>query len=167
MTPIGLVFHLIVAPLVGFLFFLGPNPISWSAKKQPTVACSSIEAKYHCLAHTTAEVIWLCSLLHDLHIHLSTIPVIWCDNVSAISLSFNLVFCTRTKHIKIDYHVVREKVAHKQLKVRFISTLDQVSDIFTKGLHSTSVCDLQAKLCIHPRPHQLEGGGDREYARPI
>lgn len=142
----------------GFCVFLGPNPISWSAKKQSTMAHSSTEAEYRCLAHTAAEVTWLCSLLCDLHIPLSTILVIWCDNVSAISMAFNPVFHARTKHIEIDYHFVREKVAHKQLEVRFISTLDQEADIFTKGLHSTRARDLQAKLCVRPRPHQLEGG---------
>ena len=140
----------------GFCIFLGPNPISW--KKQPTVARSSTEAEYRYLSHIAAEVTWLCSLLCDLHIPLSTIPVIWCDNVSAISLAFNPVFHARTKHIEIDYHFVCEKVAHKLLDVRFLSTLDQVADIFNKGLHSARVRDLQAKLCVQPCPHQLEGG---------
>lgn len=142
----------------GFGVFLGPNPISWSSKKQSTVARSSTEAEYRCLAQTAAEVTWLCSLLRDLHIPLSSIPLIWCDNVSAISLAFNPVFHARTKHIEIDYHFAHEKVAQKQLEVRFISTLDQVADIFLKGLHSSRVRDLQAKLLIRPRSHQLEGG---------
>ena len=132
---------------------MGPNQISWSAKKQPIVARSSSEAEYHCLAHTTTGVTWLCSLLHDLHISLSTILVIWCDNVSEISMAFNPVFHAWTKHIEMDYHFVLEKVAHKQHEVWFISTLDQVADIFTKGLHLTRVRDLQAKLCVQARPH--------------
>ena len=142
----------------GFCVFLGPNPMSWSSKKQPTVARSSTEAEYRCLAQTAAEVTWLCSLLRDLHIPLSSIPLIWCDNVSAISLTFNPVFHAQTKHIEIDYHFVREKVTQKQLEVRFISTLDQLVDIFTKGLHAGRVRDLQAKLRVRPRPHQLERG---------
>lgn len=91
---------------------------------------SSTEAEYRCLVQTAAEVTWLCSLLHDLHVPLSSIPLIWCDNVSAISLAFNPVFHAQTKHIEIDYHFVRKKVAQKQLDVRFISTLDQVADIY-------------------------------------
>lgn len=59
---------------------------------------------------------------------------------------------------EIDYHFVREKVAHKQIDVRFIFTLDQVADIFTKGLASNRVRDLQTKLRVQQRPHQLEGG---------
>lgn len=79
---------------------------------------------------------------------MSKIPLIWCDNISAISLAFNLIFHARIKYIGIDYHIVREKVAHKQLDVLFISTLDQVVDIFTKGLSSNCVHDLQANLCF-------------------
>lgn len=67
----------------GFCVFLGLNPISWCAKKQNTVAHSSIDPKYRCVAHTTAELTWLCSLFCDLHIPLSTVHLIWCDNVSA------------------------------------------------------------------------------------
>ena len=150
----------------GFCIFLGPNPISRSSKKQYTVARSPTEAEYRCLAHTAIEVTWLCYFLRDLHIPLSTILVIWCDNVSAISLAFNPVFHARTKHIEIDYDLVCEKVAHKQLEVRFISTLDQVVDIFTKGLHSSRVCDLQAKLCVRPCTLQLEGGVIKDSLGP-
>ncbi|XXG40079.1 hypothetical protein AAC387_Pa01g0881 [Persea americana] len=130
----------------GFCVFLKPNSVSWSSKKHTTVAQSSTKAEYCCLAR---------SLLRDLYILLSSIPLIWCDNVHAISLAFNLVFHAWTKHIEIDYHFVCEKVTQKQLEVRFVSTLDQVAHIVTKGLHSGCVCDLQAKLHVQPRPHQL------------
>ena len=141
----------------GYFAFLGPNPISWSAKKQNIVARSSIEAEYRCLAHTVAELTWLCFLLRDLHIPLSEIPLIWCDNVSAISLAFNPVFHARTKHDEFDYHFVREKVACKQLDVRFVSSIDQIADIFTKGLSSKRLQNLQAKLCIRECPLSLMG----------
>ncbi|RWR73428.1 hypothetical protein CKAN_00170600 [Cinnamomum micranthum f. kanehirae] len=141
----------------GYCVFLGPNPISWSAKKQNTVACSSTEAEYRCLTHIAAEITWLCFLLRDLHIPLSEIPLIWCDNVSAISLAFNHVFHARTKHVELDYHFVHEKVACKQLDVRFVSSIDQIADIFTKGLSSRRVQHLQSKLCIYDCPLSLRG----------
>ncbi|XP_028098424.1 uncharacterized protein LOC114298117 [Camellia sinensis] len=117
----------------GFCVFLGPNLVSWSTKKQPTVARSSTEAEYRALAHTAAELSWLGMLLSNLH-YFSSSPTLWCDNISAISLSSNLVFHARTKHIEVDYHYVRERVAAKQLTICHIPTSDQVADIFTNPL---------------------------------
>lgn len=56
----------------GYCVYFGPNPITWCAKKQTTVARSSTEAKYHCLAHTAVEVSWLCMLLGDLQFFYGT-----------------------------------------------------------------------------------------------
>ena len=118
----------------GFAIFIGPNLISWSARKQATVSRSSTEAEYKSLANATAELIWLESLLGELGVKLSQAPILWCDNLGATYLSANPVFHARTKHIEIDFHFVRERVFKKQLQVRFISTKDQLADGFTKAL---------------------------------
>ena len=76
-------------------------------------------------------------LLRDLGIFLSTPPLLWCDNVSALAIASNPVFHARTKHIEVDYHFVHEKVLRKNLMVKFISSTDQLVDIFTKGLRSS------------------------------
>lgn len=91
--------------------YLGPNLVSWSAKKRVTVARSSIEAEYKALANAAAEVVWLLQLFKDLGIasHLSP-PILWCDNISAISLTTNPVFHARTKHVEVDFHFEREKI---------------------------------------------------------
>lgn len=86
------------------------------------------------MAFIAAKISWLCILLRDLRVYLYQVPLIWFDNLSAISLASNLVLHVRTKHIEIDYHYVHEKVLQKELDVRFITTKDQVADIFTKGL---------------------------------
>ncbi|XP_028095256.1 uncharacterized protein LOC114295243 [Camellia sinensis] len=91
----------------GYCVFLGPNLISWSAKKQPTVSRSFIEAGYRALAQTATELSWIGMLLSDLSISVSA-PTLWCDNMSAISLSNNPMFHARSKHIEVDYHMFRK-----------------------------------------------------------
>ena len=116
----------------GFAIFVGPNLISWSSKKQPTVSRSSTEAEYKALANGAAEAIWVESLLKELGVSQQRVPVLWCDNLGATYLTANPVFHARTKHIEIDFHFVRERVASGALEVRFISSNDQLADVFTK-----------------------------------
>jgi len=113
--------------------FHGDNLISWQSKKQATISRSSTEAEYKALANATAEVIWVQSLLDELGISQSRVRILWCDNIGATYLSANPVLHARTKHIEVDYHFVRERVARKQLEVRIISSDDQVADGFTKA----------------------------------
>ena len=114
--------------------FLGSNVISWSARKQPTVSRSSTEAEYKSMANATAEMIWVEQLLGELGVKLKSRPRLWCDNLGATYLSANPVFHARAKHIEIHFHFVRERIARRQLEVRFIPTKDQVADGFTKAL---------------------------------
>jgi len=116
----------------GFAVFLGANLVSWQAKKQANVSRSSTEAEYKSLANATAEVIWVQSLLDELGVRQSKVPILWCDNIGATYLSATPVFHARTKHIEVDFHFVRERVAQKKLDIRIISTHDQIADGFTK-----------------------------------
>ena len=118
----------------GYAIFFVPNIISWSAYKQATVSRSSTESEYKALANATAEVIWVESLLDELGVKLLQSPCMWCDNLGATYLSANPVFHARAKHIEIDFHFVRERVANKKLEIRFISSRDQVADGLTKAL---------------------------------
>jgi len=104
----------------GYLVFFGPTLISWKSGKQSTIAHSSTEAEYKALADGTAEVIWLQYLLTDLQVPSFSALTIWCDNLGATYLSANPIFHAHTKHIKVDCHFVRDRVAKKEIQILFI-----------------------------------------------
>ncbi|GMP54232.1 hypothetical protein CsSME_00019460 [Camellia sinensis var. sinensis] len=141
----------------GYCIFLGPNLISWSAKKQPTVSRSSIEAEYRSLANTAAEVSWLQQLLKDFLVPPSSIPVLWCDNLSAMALASNPVFHSRSKHIEIDCHFIRERVVSKQILLKYVPTSDQLADLVTTPLSGSHFHYLKDKLMLLPSPISLRG----------
>jgi histone deacetylase 1/2 len=140
----------------GFAVFYGGNLVAWSARKQATVSRSSTEAEYKAVANATAEVIWIEALLKELGVRQQSPPVLWCDSIGATYLSTNPVFHARTKHIEIDFHFVRERVARKLLQVRFVSSKDQLPDIFTKPL-PLSLFD-ECKRNLNMSLVEIEGG---------
>ena len=98
-------------------------------------------------------------LLHDLGIFLPQPPLLWCDNVGALAIASNPVFHAWTKHIRVDYHFIREKVLRRVLLVKFITTHDQLADIFTEGLPSPKFHWLSSKL-MWKFPFRLRGTRD-------
>ena len=140
----------------GFLVYLCHNAITWSAKKQATVSRSSTESEYRALAIASTELCWVCSLLQDLGIYLSDPLILWCDNVSALAIASNPVFHACTKHMEVDFHFVRECVLRKDLVVKFISTVDQLADIFTKSLPTRHFLELRRNLTV--TVPKIEGG---------
>ncbi|PNX69458.1 putative copia-type protein, partial [Trifolium pratense] len=115
----------------GSCIFFGSNLISWGSKKQQLVARSSTEAEYRSMANTTAELLWIQSLLQELQVPFHT-PTLLCDNISAVSLAHNPILHSRTKHIELDIHFVREKVLSKHLNVLHVPASDQLADPLTK-----------------------------------
>jgi hypothetical protein len=150
----------------GYCVYFGSNLISWSAKKQPTVARSSTEAEYRALANTAAELSWLSHLLKDLKVQCPVPYLVWCDNQSAISLASNPVFHARTKHIEIDYHFIREKVLNNQISVCYVPSERQVADIFTKSLPVARFDALKSKLMVFPLM-SLQGDVKQEETRHL
>jgi hypothetical protein len=118
----------------GFAVFHGVNLVSWSARKQPTVSRSSTKSEYKALANATTELVWVQLVLRELGVSQPKAPSLWCDNLGATYLSVNPMFHARTKHIEVDFHFVRKRVAQKALEIRFIQSRDQLADIFMKPL---------------------------------
>jgi len=98
-----------------YISFLGPNPISWTSKKQSVVARSSTEVEYRALANAASETIWLSTLFKELAFPIQDSPLLLCDNLGATHLSFNPVNHSCMKHIQIDLHFVRDLVQQGSL----------------------------------------------------
>jgi len=104
----------------GFCVFLGSSLISWSSKRQTTISRSSAEAEYRAIANAVSECSWLRQLLGELLYKVHTATVAFCDNISSVYMSRNPVHHRRTKHIELDIHFVREKVAIGELRVTHV-----------------------------------------------
>ncbi len=117
-----------------FMFSFGSAAVTWSSKKQPTVGLSSTKAEYMGAAMATCEVAWFRKLLGDLGLHVDRQVVIYCDNLNNNQLARNPMFHARTKHIEVHYHFIREKILAGEIDFIYVSTKDQVADIFTKVL---------------------------------
>lgn len=142
----------------GFCVFLGANLVSWSSKRQHTVSRSSAEVEYRAVANCVAETTWLRQLLQELRCPPHWAAIVYCDNISATYLSSNPVQHQRTKHVEIDLHFVRDRVALGEARVLHVPLGSQYADIFTKGLPSTVFTDFRSSLNIHPGGVLTAGG---------
>jgi hypothetical protein len=91
-------------------------------------------------------------LLTDLQVPSVSAPTIWCDNLGATYLLANPIFHARAKHVEVDYHFIRDWVAKKEIQIHFIPFRDQLADVFTKPLSTTSFNPFRFKLRIDPPP---------------
>ncbi|KAJ9547961.1 hypothetical protein OSB04_020504 [Centaurea solstitialis] len=138
-----------------YLVYLGRNLVSWSSKKQSTIARSSTEAEYRSVAATASELRWVSSLLSELGVGSLTTPVVYCDNNGATKLSSNPVFHSRMKHVAVDYHFIRDQVQSGLLRVSQVSSADQLADLLTKPLPTSQgyvklfVCDFFTQMSAY------------------
>jgi hypothetical protein len=138
--------------------FLGDSLISWSSKRQTTVLRSSAEAEYRGIANVVAECSWIRQLLGELHCFVQGATITYCDNISSVYMACNPVHHRRTKHIELDVHFVRKKVALGEVRVLQISSARQFADIFTKGLPSSLFKDFRDSLCVGSTTTTTDGG---------
>nr|GEW51614.1 retrovirus-related Pol polyprotein from transposon TNT 1-94 [Tanacetum cinerariifolium] len=117
----------------GSLQFLGERLISCSSKRQKSVAISSTEAEYIALSRCCAQILWMRSQLTDYGLGFNKI-LMYCDNKIAIALCYNNVQHSRSKHIDIRYHFIKELVENGVIELYFVNTEYQLADLFTKAL---------------------------------
>nr|GEX93996.1 copia protein [Tanacetum cinerariifolium] len=111
----------------GGVQFLGERLISWSSKRQKSAAISSIKAEYITLSGCCAQILWMRSQLSDYGLGLNKIPI-------AIALCCNNVQHSRSKHINIRYHFIKEQVENAVIELYFVNTEYLLADLFTKAL---------------------------------
>jgi Reverse transcriptase (RNA-dependent DNA polymerase)/gag-polypeptide of LTR copia-type/Integrase core domain/GAG-pre-integrase domain len=120
--------------ITGYVFLLSGGAVSWQAKKQPTVALSSVEAEYMASTQATKEAIWWRTFLKELKVNTSSAILIFSDSQGSIALGKNPEYHARTKHIDIQHHFVREHVSNGTVVFQFITTDDMAADVLTKPL---------------------------------
>jgi hypothetical protein len=127
--------------------FLGRSLVSWALKKQNSVALSTAEAEYIAAGHCCAQLLWMRQTLRDYGYKLSKVPLL-CDNESAIRMADNPVEHSRTKHIDIRYHFLRDHQQRWDIEIAYASAKDQLAGIFSKPLDEKTFTKLRNELNI-------------------
>jgi hypothetical protein len=153
---IGLVVLMIAVRLRGFVFFLAPICCLGVLRNKTRFQNQALKLKTRVWLERVLNLCGFQQLLSEFHVPIVSSLVLWCHNLGATFLASNPVFHTRTKHIEINYHFVRENVATKQLDVRFIFSKDELADLFTKAVSLPRLNYLRNKLILLSLA-QLEG----------
>ena len=128
-------------------FQLGRSLVSWSSKKQNSVALSTAEAEYIAAGACCAQILYMKQTLLDYGVVLEKVPLL-CDNESAVKLANNPVQHSCTKHIDILHHFLRDHVAKNDISLEGVRTKDQLADIFTKPLDEATFYRLRNELNV-------------------
>jgi hypothetical protein len=127
--------------------FLGRSLVSWASKKQNLVALSTAEPEYIVAVHCWAQLLWMRQTLTDYGYKLSKVPLL-CDNESTICMADNPVEHSRTKHIDIQYHFLRDHQQRWDIEIAYVNTKNHLADIFTKPLDEKTFSKLRNELNI-------------------
>ena len=132
-----------------FCFSLGSGVISWCSKKQEIDAQSTTKAEFIAATAAANQAIWLRKILEDLCLKQQESRQIFVDNQTAISISSNPVFHSKTKHFKIKFYFLRETQHEGEVKWIYCKSEDQIADEFTKPLPKIKFEELKTKMGIY------------------
>ena len=139
----------------GYCFYLNNSLISHMSKKQKTIALSTAESETHAAVQATKEAIWLRNLLEELSFKQEQPTVIYCDNQAAIALSRNPEYHSRSKHVDIQYHFLRQHVDLQTVDLKFVESDEMAADGLTKSLsrykHDRFIEFMQGKRINNPQ----------------
>ncbi|WVZ79983.1 hypothetical protein U9M48_027503 [Paspalum notatum var. saurae] len=113
--------------------FLGTSLVSWSSRKQASVALSTTEAEYVAAASCCSQLLWMKATLSDFGLRFGRIPLL-VDSTSAISVAKNPVLHSRTKHIDVRFHFLRDRYEKGDIDLIHVVSANQLADIFSKPL---------------------------------
>lgn len=137
--------------VTGYIFLLQGGSISWNSRRQATVALSTTEAEYMALSTCVQEALWLRQFQEDFWPQLKNKPLtIYSDNQSSIKLSGSDGYHSRTKHIDVRHHFVRDKVIGGLIEVQYIQTDQMVADALTKATSFSKLhfCSSMMGICL-------------------
>jgi hypothetical protein len=120
--------------VTGFILYLMNVPVCWQSKSQKGVALSNTEAEYVVMSEAVKEVTFMYYLLRDIVIEVELPIIVKTDNVGAMFMAQNSSSSVRTRHVDTRYHFVRENLDNGIIKIEFIKSVENQSDIFTKNV---------------------------------
>jgi hypothetical protein len=132
---------------LGTCQFLGFALVSWSSRKQSSVAQSTTEAEYVAVASCCSQLLWITYTLNDFGEECSHVPLV-CDSTSAISVAKNPVLHSRTKHIEVRCHFLRDNVEKGNIDLIHVPTEKQLAVILTKPLDQATFARLRGELRV-------------------
>jgi len=118
----------------GYVFIMAGGPVTWSSKRQATVALSTVEAEYVAMSRCAQQMVWMHSWLSEAKVNYLKPGLIRGDNRGAIALTKNTKEHSKVKHIDIRHHYIRELLQSNIITVEEVSSANNLADLFTKSL---------------------------------
>ena len=132
--------------------FLRGRLVSWSSRKQICVSLSTAKAEFVATASCCSQVLWMKTQLLDYGYRMLRIPI-YCYSESAIAISHNPIQHSKTKHIELRYHFIKDHILKGNIELIFVPTHEEIADVFTKALDSTKLnVFLQMLGMMNPDP---------------
>ena len=141
-----------------YAFSLGSDIISWVSKKQGSMTQSFAKAKYISASLATSQVIWLSRILEDNKEKQNEATDLLCDNKSAIVIAKNYVFHSRTRHIAVKYHFIKEAISNGEIQLMYCKSKERLTDIFTKALPLAKLVHFQKLLGVEEHHSSIAFG---------